>query len=232
MQLPLNSFTLTALKFAITTTFKFTAAKRLNSNHILHFFTVAVNEIEVLYDLFKKLSSSTILNGGLIYNVFSSKNFYAIWHQNLLQEFDLFDVKCNGVIEFEEFVRSLNIFHPNAPEAVKISCTANFHETPLFCSILDVCFRNLEMGKDFLAVAIRLYDLRQIGYIEEEELKVMVLALPTESVDIMEANVNKIDQEEWKEFVAKNPSLIKNMTLPFLKCAVPFCSYHCTFEFH
>lgn len=48
------------------------------------------------------------------------------------------------VIEFEEFVRSLNIFHPNAPEAVKISCTANFHETPLFCSILDVCFRNLE----------------------------------------------------------------------------------------
>lgn len=27
----------------------------------------------------------------------------------------------------------------------------------------------------------------------------------------------RIDQDEWKEFVSKNPSLIKNMTLPYLK---------------
>lgn len=40
----------------------------------------------------------------------------------LLQLFDLFDIKHNGVIEFGEFVRSLSIFHPRTPQADKIEC--------------------------------------------------------------------------------------------------------------
>lgn len=39
-----------------------------------------------------------------------------------IQIFDMFDVKRNGVIEFGEFVRSLGVFHPNAPAAEKIAC--------------------------------------------------------------------------------------------------------------
>ncbi|MED6132002.1 Calcineurin B-like protein 5 [Stylosanthes scabra] len=165
-----------------------------------------VNEVEALLDLYKKLSSA-VIDDGLIHK--EELQFALLRNsskQNLFVDrvFDMFDIKRNGVIEFTEFVRSLSIFHPNASPEKKIE------------------------------FAFRLFDIRQSGYIGHNELKEMVLATLTESdvtvpddavesiveKTIREADSNgdgKIDGKEWKEYVGKNPSLLKMMTLPYLK---------------
>jgi hypothetical protein len=57
-----------------------------------------------------------------------------------LQIFDLFDVKKRGVIDFGDFVRALNVFHPNIPMEEKI---------------------------DF---SFKLYDMDNTGFIERKEV--------------------------------------------------------------
>eukprot|EP00256_Glycine_max_P061564 XP_014630787.1 uncharacterized protein LOC100527380 isoform X2 [Glycine max] len=145
-----------------------------------------VSEVEALFELFRSISSS-VVDDGLISKIF-----------------DLFDVKKKGVIDFEDFVRSLNVFHPNA---------------------------SLE---DKIAFSFRLYDLHNTGFIERPEVKQMLIALLFESdmkladdvietildKTFVEADLNqdgKIDTEEWETFVKKNPSLLKIMTLPYLR---------------
>ncbi|MQL81521.1 hypothetical protein Taro_013990 [Colocasia esculenta] len=154
------------------------AAERLRYDVFLRL-SLTVNEVEALHELFKKLSSSIIDDGLIHKEELQLALFKTPLGENLFlnRVFDLFDEKKNGVIEFEEFIHALSVFHPCASTDEK---------------------------SDF---AFRLYDLSQTGFIEREET----------FVDADADGDGKINRDEWKAFVARHPSLLRNMTLPYLK---------------
>lgn len=80
----------------------------------------------------------------------------------------MFDSKHDGVIEFEEFIRCLSVFHPEAPQAEKAACKqscAFLFEPAYMCKDYSKTLR------EYVAVAFQLYDLWQTGFIEREEVK-------------------------------------------------------------
>jgi serine/threonine-protein phosphatase 2B regulatory subunit len=163
--------------------------------------------VYALEELFKGLSN-TLHKDGLIHKdefalaLFKTQNQSSLFAEKV---FELFDTKKNDVIEFGEFVRALDVFHPKAP---------------------------LDEKAQF---AFRIYDLDNTGWIEPGEIKRFLGALLKDNpaIDLDDAQIQAvieqtfkeadlagdghISPEEWQTLVKNNPHLINYMTLPVLK---------------
>ncbi|KAK8341753.1 hypothetical protein V6Z11_A08G189300 [Gossypium hirsutum] len=148
-----------------------------------------VSEVEALIELFKSISSSVIDDGLINKEGFQLALFMNKKKDNIFANriVNLFDAKKKGVIDFGDFV------------------------------LLKRTRLNV--------IAFKLYDMDETGFIERNEVKLMLIALLCQSeiklgdeiIEVILDKDGKIDILEWQNLVARNPSLLKIMTLPYLR---------------
>ncbi|KAK9815125.1 hypothetical protein WJX73_008177 [Symbiochloris irregularis] len=167
----------------------------------------SLDEVAALRELFDTLSNSLHHDGLIHQDEFALALFKTQGRSNIFinKVFQVFDIKKNDVIDFEEFVRSLSVFHPRAPLQEKAQ------------------------------LAFRIYDLDNTGWIEPGEIKRFLSALLSDNpaIKLSEEDIDQlVDQtleeadlagdghislEEWQALVERSPDIIAYMTLPVLK---------------
>lgn len=168
------------------------------------------------------------MQDGLIHkDEFALALFKLHGHNNLFVDrvFKIFDSKHNDVVDFEEFVRALSVFHPKAPLNEKADCEALTAGDPNL-SIVHAPFELPVKTRGVLpcvqassaasipltlhsreiigeislmlipcsAVAFRIYDLKDTGVIERDEVKRLLSALLQENpaIDLSDDEIDEI----------------------------------------
>jgi serine/threonine-protein phosphatase 2B regulatory subunit len=168
-------------------------------------------QIRVLREVFSKVSRSLDGDGTIDADEFQLALFGREASGGTTRDlfsdriFACFDSARDGRLTFEEFVKGLSVFHPQATRDEKTE------------------------------FAFRVYDLRGTGAIEREDVREMLEAVLRQSKamtltkEMMEAVLNKtfedcdltkdgvISMKEFKTLVEKNEKIIANMTMPSLE---------------